>query len=259
MYVVVAVLALVGLVGLVVFDMVKNVFAPSPLLVATPNTEIVYRHPAMYTGADMSFQRPAYSGPTVNSHAASSSVAASPVVASPVAPSVSTSSPSMSARVRTTSSQSPHSYGGGAAASGNSTSSEHVASSMASPASSVPMASMSPRIGPNTRSTVSPLAEAGRVAGPRRAYGPDSETDGFGNYYDEEEEDWLPIPGAGHFVGETKIEDGLQYQWNGSEWILAGDEVMEPVGDGLMILLLLALAYFVKNMRQSLAYLPKKL
>lgn len=101
-YVTLAVLALVGLLGVVIFDLVTNVFGPSSLLTTKPNTEIVYRHPAMYTGADMSFQRPAYSGPSVKSSGASSSVAASPVVASPVAPSVSTSSPSMSARVRTT-------------------------------------------------------------------------------------------------------------------------------------------------------------
>ena len=70
--------------------------------------------------------------------------------------------------------------------------------------------------------------------GPRRAYTPDAPTDGAGNYWDEEAEDWLPIPGsgAGSYVGERKQIDGVWYTWNGSEWVtIEMPSEYVPVGD----------------------------
>lgn len=78
----------------------------------------------------------------------------------------------------------------------------------------------------------------------RKVYHSTDQTDGNGNYYDTEEEEWLPIPGggtgeypgglaAGSFFGETQQgNDGKWYWWNGSTWV--DNTVAEPptpIGD----------------------------
>ena len=54
-----------------------------------------------------------------------------------------------------------------------------------------------------------------------------------GYYWDEEEEEWLPIPSQTHSYGETKTEDGKIYWWNGSEWIEGQPPEVDtiPIGD----------------------------
>ncbi len=68
-----------------------------------------------------------------------------------------------------------------------------------------------------------------------------SEEDGYGKYYDEELDDWLPIP-DNLVIGQTyQDSNGNWYVWNGSAWVLSPKEV-EPVGD-IPWILVLALAF----------------
>lgn len=75
-----------------------------------------------------------------------------------------------------------------------------------------------------------------------------SEEDGNGNYYDEEEEEWLPIPGGSTpSVGDKEYRNGKWWYWNGDDWVEMS-EVM-PVGDApyfMLIMLLLCYCCFSK-------------
>lgn len=74
--------------------------------------------------------------------------------------------------------------------------------------------------------------------GRRKVYYATAETDGNGNYWDDDAEGWLPIPGesgnwpggitsAGSYIGHTQQgADGKWYMWNGTDWIL--NESAEP-------------------------------
>lgn len=86
---------------------------------------------------------------------------------------------------------------------------------------------------------------------PRRVYGPGAETDGNGNYWDDDAEAWLPIPGEKPYIGETKIENGVEWTWNGSEWIRSASEVDSPIGDTPYLFLIL-LSIGVAIYRRSL-------
>ena len=83
----------------------------------------------------------------------------------------------------------------------------------------------------------------GSRRGGRKVYYSGAETDGHGNYWDVDEEDWLPIPGAdpskGSYVGETREIDGKNYIWTGTEWILNTTPEVTPIGDTPWLLLLL--------------------
>ncbi len=68
----------------------------------------------------------------------------------------------------------------------------------------------------------------------RRSYTGNAPTDGNGNYWDEEEEEWLPIPGSSTTpqIGDTKVIDGNTYVYNGTTWVLVyqpgDDEYIDP-------------------------------
>ena len=74
--------------------------------------------------------------------------------------------------------------------------------------------------------------------------------EGDGKWYDDETGDEVHpgsnIPGldAGGYVGQTISYGGKNYQWNGSEWVDVASDPL-PVGNGVWILLLLAMAYAV--------------
>lgn len=71
----------------------------------------------------------------------------------------------------------------------------------------------------------------------------ESEEDGKGNYWDEEEEAWLPIPGGGgHNVGDKDFHDGQWWYWNGTGWIQIAE--ITPVGETPYILMLIMLAIY---------------
>ncbi|GEM_PF-7011888 len=76
--------------------------------------------------------------------------------------------------------------------------------------------------------------------------------DGNGNYYDEDAEDWLPIPGTGGqpAIGDTKDEGGKTYVWNGSEWVFVSEVDTVPIGDiPYFFMLLMALTYMLIAIR----------
>ena len=81
-----------------------------------------------------------------------------------------------------------------------------------------------------------------------------SDEDGEGNYYDEEKEQWLPIPGSGsgHNVGDT---DGKGNYWNGSEWVPINEVDTVPAGDmPWWLMLLMVPAYmFVANRKGKMS------
>lgn len=82
------------------------------------------------------------------------------------------------------------------------------------------------------------------LVGRRKVYHAGAETDGNGNYWDDDAEDWLPIPGgsgnwpggitsSGSYIGQTQQgADGKWYMWNGTDWILnESAEPPTPLGD----------------------------
>ena len=84
--------------------------------------------------------------------------------------------------------------------------------------------------------------------GARKAYHPGAETDGEGNYWDEEEEAWLPIPGETPSYGDQRFINGAWYWYNGSDWVLLVEAPSEmvPVGDMPWVLMLcLAIIYML--------------
>ena len=89
------------------------------------------------------------------------------------------------------------------------------------------------------------------LVGRRKVYHAGAETDGNGNYWDDDAEDWLPIPGgsgswpggitsSGSYIGQTQQgADGKWYMWNGTDWILnESAEPPTPLGDAPYWLLL---------------------
>ena len=87
-----------------------------------------------------------------------------------------------------------------------------------------------------------------------------SEEDGNGNYWDDDAEDWLPIPGGSTpNVGDKKEENGEWWYWNGTGWIPLS-EVM-PVGDApyWLIALLLCIYIAVTYFRKRTAKHPQKM
>lgn len=63
---------------------------------------------------------------------------------------------------------------------------------------------------PSTPSASGTVTPPRPHAGIRRVYDPGvSQEDGEGNYWEEEEEAWLPIPGESHYYGERKEEGGV--------------------------------------------------
>lgn len=72
--------------------------------------------------------------------------------------------------------------------------------------------------------------------------------EGDGKWYDDETGDEVHpgsnIPGldAGGYVGQTTTFGGKNYQWNGTEWVDLAPNPL-PIGNGLWILLLLAVVY----------------
>lgn len=98
----------------------------------------------------------------------------------------------------------------------------------------------------------------GSRRGGRKVYYSGAETDGEGNYWDENAEAWLPIPGAdpskGSYVGETREIEGKNYIWTGTEWILNTTPEVTPIGDTPWLLLLLlcgAYAAFLARRRRE--------
>lgn len=82
------------------------------------------------------------------------------------------------------------------------------------------------------------------LVGRRKVYHAGAETDGNGNYWDDDAESWLPIPGgsgnwpggitsSGSYIGQTQQgADGKWYMWNGTDWILnESAEPPTPLGD----------------------------
>ena len=67
----------------------------------------------------------------------------------------------------------------------------------------------------------------------------ESEEDGNGNYWDDEEEDWLPIPS--HSVGDKDYHDGQWWYWNGTGWVQISE--VSPVGDIPYLLVLMLLIW----------------
>ena len=86
----------------------------------------------------------------------------------------------------------------------------------------------------------------GSPRGPRKVYSPYAETDGEGNYWDDEKEAWLPIPGPSGFPenpssGDTWMVGAIQYMYNGSEWVsVEAPTEFTPVGDMPWVLMLCA-------------------
>lgn len=79
-----------------------------------------------------------------------------------------------------------------------------------------------------------------------------STEDGAGNYWDEEEEAWLPIPGGdGPNIGDTKVEDGVEYVYNGTEWVPNGAEPEPIEGMPIMMLVAMATAYIFYKKRKT--------
>ena len=94
---------------------------------------------------------------------------------------------------------------------------------------------------PSASGTVTPPRPQ---AGIRTTYHPSDPVDGEGNYWDEEEEAWLPIPGGGesHYYGERKEVGGVWYTWDGSKWVtdITMPTEFTPVGDMPWVLMLCA-------------------
>ncbi len=78
-----------------------------------------------------------------------------------------------------------------------------------------------------------------------------SDTDGAGKYYDDEEDDYVTPPTYPNgtsidpanppTIGKTYSDGaGNWYTWNGSEFIYIHSEITAPVGDGVIVLLLMA-------------------
>ena len=103
---------------------------------------------------------------------------------------------------------------------------------------------------PSTPSASGTVTPPRPHAGIRTTYHPSDPVDGEGNYWDDEEEAWLPIPGGGesHYYGERKEEGGVWYTWNGSEWVtdITMPTEFTPVGDmPWWLVLVLAAGYMV--------------
>lgn len=158
-------------------------------------------------------------------------------------------------KIHTTSSASVHSIGGGGAggggafARGTSSSSRGMTQQAAATSVSFPsLAIASPVMRP---ATTSETVQQRYGIGPRRIPGRDGNydgeevTDGEGMWiWDGEEwikQDVLP-------VGTTKIEGGITYRWNGSEWEVIGDQQDPgvPVGNTPWLLLLFIAGIYIR-------------
>lgn len=98
-----------------------------------------------------------------------------------------------------------------------------------------------------TRRIVSPIVPSttDNTVVQRRVYHYGNQTDGNGNYWDEDELEWLPIPGGEDLViGDTmQGADGNLLYWNGFEWV--PNDIAEPdlpLGDVPLLLLIACLA-----------------
>ena len=86
----------------------------------------------------------------------------------------------------------------------------------------------------------------GSPRGPRRVYNPGVSEERDGYYYDNEAEDWLPIPGPSGFpsnpsYGDTWMVGAIQYMYNGSDWVpVEAPTEFTPVGDMPWVLMLCA-------------------
>lgn len=97
---------------------------------------------------------------------------------------------------------------------------------------------------PSTPSASGTVTPPRPQAGIRRVYEPGVSEEREGYYWDDEAEDWLPIPGGGEspYYGERKEEGGVWYTWNGSEWVtdITMPTEFTPVGDMPWVLMLCA-------------------
>jgi len=132
-------------------------------------------------------------------------------------------------RIHTTSSAKVHSIGGGGSAGGGMMSSSGGSSSRGIRYSGGSVSMPTLAMNSSMLSTRASAAEASAAiaAGPRRVKPTGSGEDGEwadggeGDWwrYDDWEGDWVaPV------VGETRIEGGVTYQWNGTAWVIVGDQ-----------------------------------
>lgn len=157
-------------------------------------------------------------------------------------------------KIHTTSSATVHtigSGGGGGGASGGSVSSSRRMSQQTTVASvSFPsLAMVTPAMTPTTTTTTTETSPSKYGIAPRRAPGYSGSYEGEqgedgGKYWIWDGESWIEagaIP-----VGTTKLEGGITYRWNGTEWEIVGDqqEPGVPVGNApWLILVLLSMIY----------------
>ena len=163
-------------------------------------------------------------------------------------------------KIHTTSSASVHSIGGGGAGGGGSMSGGSSFSSSSSKGLNYSGGSVSiPTLAVNSSMMAAPVAAAEpsmpRAIGPRRARPTDPGTDGEwsdggvgdGDWYrwDDWEGEWVTPE-----VGDTRMEGGVTYKWNGTSWDSIGDQGdptnPQPLGaTPWLLMMLLACAYAV--------------
>ena len=171
-------------------------------------------------------------------------------------------------KIHTTSSASVHSIGGGGAggggafARGTSSSSRGMTQQTTVASVSFPSLTMvTPVMTPTATTTTTETTPSKYGIAPRRAPGYSGSYEGEqgedgGKYWIWDGESWIEagaIP-----VGTTKIEGGITYRWNGSEWEVIGNQQDPgvPVGNAPWLLLLFLAGIYARH-KKAIRIQPK--
>lgn len=169
-------------------------------------------------------------------------------------------------KIHTTSSATVHTIGsgggGGAFARGTSSSSRGMTQQAAATSVSFPSLTMvTPVMMPTATTTTTETTPSKYGIAPRRAPGYSGSYEGEqgedgGKYWIWDGESWIEagaIP-----VGTTKIEGGITYRWNGSEWEVIGNQQDPgvPVGNAPWLLLLFLAGIYARH-KKAIRIQPK--
>lgn len=269
--VIILLVVIVALVGFMTYDVADKMSYDSQAL-ATRDAKVVgadsyvkYRFRRIFTGheANLAAKHDTKTLPTMTTTRPQSHVASGAGVAASAQSfaTLPTTVPMASASgLRTSSSATLQSYGGGAAMSGNGmTIGRKTAPSVGMQNGAIAYSYAQPvktirRITSNQ--TEMPSRTMHRVAPSYGGVGAETYIDteeGKIWQWNDEDEEWGEITGPGHFVGETKEVGGTYYRWNGTSWeINTTSEVDNPIGSTpWLLMLLMAVAYAGWKMREG--------